>query len=192
MLRRRFAFATPFVLVACRPAPPADPTEHDDSEHEWQAAATPPPPVDAAVDADAEPPAEPPADAPVDAPVDVRPVATADPCDPRELSAVRCSVNPPPPGWGKSTGNPPAPFRGRVLKREVQGDGLVLTFSVPEDWNVKPGDDWTTEVVDDQGRPVANGKVSLVQCRRATCTGTTKLSADQIAWSPYVRTTRRY
>jgi hypothetical protein len=82
----------------------------------------------------------------------------------------------------------PNPVVGRIVGKEVQGSQLVLTVSAGTDQGVAKG--WSGKVIrgpDVNDKAVSGGDVTIIRIDKGVTIVTTKLAADVIAGSPYVR-----
>ena len=183
MVRRRLAFAAPFVLViGCRTPPPVEPGEEQtEEEEEAPVVVNAGPPSDAAV-------ATVPVDAvvataPVDAVVAVAPVDAGPPKvveRPRDRSIL-------------GEGNPPPPtIRGYLLEsRAVQDGATEVTFDAGLDRGVDPKRATARLLEGETAQPLRGGEITLANCTKRTCRGTVKLGPDQVSRNPNVEIRKR-
>jgi len=165
-MRRRLAFATPFVLVVgCKAPAPAHPEEAEEAP----VVVAIPEPIDAAVAEVAV------IDAPVDAPMDagLGPGTTWNP--PR-----------PPPPNRMPTGNPPGPMRVRILDISIDGDKTIITIGAGTAKGIDPKRYDVRVIAADGGKPVRGGEVTLIRCTERTCVGKVKLGPDELRMNPEV------
>ncbi|HEU0034133.1 MAG TPA: hypothetical protein VFQ53_26075 [Kofleriaceae bacterium] len=81
-----------------------------------------------------------------------------------------------------------APVVGRIIGKEVQGGDLIIRIGIGSDQGVSKG--WVGTVIkgpDLTDRAVPGGDVSIVRIDKAVTVARIKLTADQIAATPYVR-----
>jgi hypothetical protein len=81
-----------------------------------------------------------------------------------------------------------APIVGRIIGKEVQGNELIVRVGIGSDQGVKKG--WVGTVIrgaDLSDKAVPGGDVTIVRVDKQVTVIKLKLTADQIASSPYVR-----
>lgn len=97
------------------------------------------------------------------------------PADPR---IPACNVPAPPPP-------PPAAVVGRVLKVEVDQDGLLVTIGVGKDQNITKA--WTAAVLRGDGNPLSGGGATIIRINKTTTIIRVKLTPDVMRANDNVR-----
>lgn len=195
MIKRRLAFATPFVLVAgCRAPAPASPEEDERTRaEEAPVVVTLPPPIDAPL-----------ADAPdlhLEAAAGIRnvvppssyPLSRRERCEERERRLRECCYNPPPPQ--------DRTIRGRIIEARPTRDagtaditiGIIKDHECDEDPRVDPKQ-WTAQILrGETDQRLDRGTIVLVGCDRdrLMCRGTVRLTRREIFDNPHVLMTEK-
>ena len=177
MLRRRLAFATPFVLVVgCRHPAPAAPREDEQTrEDEAPVVVTLAEPLDAAEPDASEPVVEREQPIPPEAPLRVeRPLQPAPEVQIRPRR--ECCVN------------PPAPRKVPIVRTEVQGAKIVIWIGTGTNNGVTVDNSAACVIArDDENRCDPKGSVTLTRCDKSTCIGTVELPLDLLKGRGAVR-----
>jgi hypothetical protein len=186
-VRRRFSFATPFVIVVgCRGSAESRFPETGDEDrvvaHE-----------SAAIDA--------PADVEIDA-LDEAAVRERDRLAReqaerereqllQDCASGRAHCNPPPPDRNPKpppsaearTGNPPMP--ARIVAANVEADGLVVVFARGADQGITS--DWRADIVNDRGVALPGGACVIIRVDKTSGRCRAKLTRDQLSGNTRMR-----